>query len=88
MGLYGSWYKLQSHLAGRFPYLEEIGTLHGSEFKPRGGVLPHKISYGAICELVQLKCKEQGRSKAKKCYARVNDRLVHLRAGLSEAFHF
>lgn len=58
--LYGAWYKLQAHLAGQYPYLEEIGTLHGCKFTPHNGVLHHKIAYGAICELVQLEMKQQG----------------------------
>ncbi|KAL1511858.1 hypothetical protein AB1Y20_005143 [Prymnesium parvum] len=73
--LYGAWYKLQAHLAGQYPYLEEIGTLHGCKFTPHNGVLHHKIAYGAICELVQLEMKQQGALNA-NVYKAVAQQLV------------
>ncbi|KAL3893241.1 MAG: hypothetical protein SGPRY_014365, partial [Prymnesium sp.] len=60
--LYGAWLKLQAHKAGECPYLEEIGTLQGTDFLPHGGVIHHRVQYGAICELVRLEVKRQGKT--------------------------
>ena len=60
-GLFGAWRKLNDHQAGRLPYLLEIGTVErGEVFKPTGGTMDYRVSYGAVCELVQLKAKQQG----------------------------
>lgn len=58
--LHGAWKKLLDHRAARFPYLRELGTLVGHSFRPAGGVLPYKMRYGAVCELVQLEAAEAG----------------------------
>jgi hypothetical protein len=57
-GLYGAWRKLNEHRAGKCPYLHDLGSVVRGEFVP-SGPLDYRVSYGAICELVQLEAKRQ-----------------------------
>lgn len=78
-GLYGSWHMLTEHRAGTEPYLAELGRFERGRFRPKGGALPYKIKYGAICELVQREAREQG-GLNHRVYKSVADHLVALSA--------
>ena len=79
-GLYGAWKKLNDHRAGACPYLCEIGTMERGNFVPTtDGPMDYRVSYGAICELVQLRAKlEDGLSH--RVYKAVAEQLVALSA--------
>ena len=79
-GLYGAWKKLNDHRAGACPYLCEIGTVERGNFVPTtDGPMDYRVSYGAICELVQLRAKlEDGLSH--RVYKAVAEQLVALSA--------
>ena len=62
--LHGAWRMLLEHNAGRNPYLAEIGELVDGNFTPTHGVLPFRMKYGAIAELVQLQVKKDGQLTA------------------------
>jgi len=74
-GLYGAWAKLNEHRAGNFPYLSELGVVDGVSFVPKGNALPYKLTYGAVCEMVQLCAKAEGSLNA-LVYKRVAALLV------------
>ena len=57
-GLYGAWRKLNDHRAGACPYLCDIGRVERGAFIPNGK-LDYRVTYGAICELVQLEARRQ-----------------------------
>ena len=59
-GLHGAWRKLTAHRSGKFPYLQDIGRVERGVFKPEGGHMDYRVTYGAVCELVQLQVKEDG----------------------------
>ena len=58
-GLYGAWVKLHNHRRGLCPYLCELGRVESGTFIPNGR-LDYRVSYGAICELVQLQAARDG----------------------------
>mmetsp|Transcript_14314 Transcript_14314/g.45974 ORF Transcript_14314/g.45974 Transcript_14314/m.45974 type:complete len:305 (+) Transcript_14314:53-967(+) len=58
--LHGAWHRLKLHQAGHSPYLAEIGSVVGGSFTPTGGVLPYRLKYGAVAELVQLQVRRDG----------------------------
>jgi hypothetical protein len=60
VALHGAWRRLKEHQAGLNPYLAEIGTVCGDRFEPTGGVLPYRVTYGAVCELVMLRVRRDG----------------------------
>ena len=74
--LYGSWFMLTSHRAGDAPYLAELGTVERGAFRPRG-VLPYRLKYGLVCELVQLEAKAAG-GLNHRAYKAVAERLIAL----------
>lgn len=52
---------LTEHVAGSNPYLHALGAFgRGDRFEPTGGVLPYRLKYGAICELVMREAAAQG----------------------------
>mmetsp|Transcript_52617 Transcript_52617/g.87365 ORF Transcript_52617/g.87365 Transcript_52617/m.87365 type:complete len:350 (+) Transcript_52617:170-1219(+) len=77
-GLYGAWRKLTEHRAGKCPYLHEIGTVQRGKFVPHKR-LNYKITYGAICELVQIQAQLQG-GISHRTYKGVAEQLVSLSA--------
>lgn len=75
-GLYGAWRKLNEHRAGKCPYLHDLGSVVRGEFVP-SGPLDYRVSYGAICELVQLEAKRQ-EGINHRVYKQVAEDLVRL----------
>ena len=75
-GLYGAWRKLNDHRAGKCPYLLELGRVDRGVFIPQGP-LHYRVSYGAICELVQLEAAIQ-EGLNHKVYKNVAEQLVAL----------
>lgn len=72
VALHGAWRRLKEHQAGHKPYLSEIGTVVRDRFEPTDGVLPYRITYGAVCELVMLQVRQDGdRSVNANTYRRV-----------------
>lgn len=78
-GLYGAWKKLNDHEAGLCPYLAEIGTVVRGEFRPTDGKMDYRVTYGAICELVQLQAKRDD-GLSHRTYKAVAETLVALSA--------
>lgn len=60
VALHGAWRRLKEHQAGHNPYLAEIGAVCGDRFEPTGRVLPYRMTYGAVCELVMLQVRRDG----------------------------
>jgi hypothetical protein len=60
VALHGAWRRLKEHQAGHNPYLAEIGAVSGDRFEPTGRVLPYRMTYGAVCELVMLQVRRDG----------------------------
>ena len=61
------------------PYLNEIGTIERGTFKPSDGPLDYRVTYGAICELVQMQTKLDG-GLSHRTYKAVAEQLVSLSA--------
>jgi len=76
-GLYGAWKMLTEHRCGNCPYLAEVGTLEGGRLRLHDGVLPYRLKYGVVCELVQREAAEQG-GLSHRVYRAVADMLVAL----------
>jgi len=75
-GAVGAWRKLNEHRAGKCPYLHDLGSVVRGEFVP-SGPLDYRVSYGAICELVQLEAKRQ-EGINHRVYKQVAEDLVRL----------
>lgn len=63
VALHGMWRRLLEHRAGRTPYLAELGSVVAGGFAPHGGLLPYRLSYGAVAELVQLDVAAAGAAR-------------------------
>ena len=78
--LYGSWHMLTEHRAGTRPYLSQLGRVDERRcFTPHKGILPYRLKYGAICELVQLEALREG-GLNHRVYKAVADLLIQLSA--------
>lgn len=61
------------------PYLNEIGSIVRGTFRPSNGKMDYQVTYGAICELVQMQSKlDDGLSH--RTYKAVAEQLVALSA--------
>ena len=77
-GLFGMWKKLVDHRSGQCPYLAELGRVERGVFIPNGS-LDYRVSYGAVCELVQLEAAVQD-GLSHGVYKAVAEELVRLSA--------